>query len=126
MSHPTRVIPLALFIVSCCICPNALGELDLTAELSPVAGLPGYESYRITATSDLGNIVGYDFTSVGGYGITGSMNQLNPYGRQTVYQDSMFARRAIRRKIRIFYSTAPTCFPSFQKSRLPVCMALSR
>ncbi|HEX4414034.1 MAG TPA: hypothetical protein VH107_10435, partial [Lacipirellulaceae bacterium] len=70
---------------------TARGELDFTAEFSPTPGLSGFNTYRITATSDLGNIVGFDFSSSGNYGVTGPMNQLNPYGQATVYKDAFFA-----------------------------------
>jgi hypothetical protein len=82
---------LSLILSAACCCGSARAELDLTAEFSPTPGLDGFNTYRITATSDLGNIVGFDFSSSGNYGVTGPMNQLNPFGQPTVYQDSMLA-----------------------------------
>jgi hypothetical protein len=69
-------------------CGSGKAEFVLTAEVTPIAGLTGFASYRLTATSDLGNIVCFDFSRAGSYGITGPMNQVNPYGQQTVFGDS--------------------------------------
>lgn len=62
-----------------------LAELVLTAEMLPLSGLDGLSSYRITATSDLGNVVGFDFSKVGNYGITGPLNQQEFLGESTVF-----------------------------------------
>ena len=60
-------------------------ELFLTAEVAPTIGLTGFDTYRITATSDLGNIVCFDFSQESSYGISGPMNQVNPYGQATLF-----------------------------------------
>ena len=62
-------------------------ELFFTAEVMPAVGLPGFETYRLTATSDLGNIVGFDFTEVGNFGVFGELNQVSPGGQSTIYTD---------------------------------------
>src|SRR5258708_7513976 len=80
---------LALVAVSA-YCPTAHAALVFTADVASTSGLPGFETYRITASSDLGNIVGYDFSSSGSYGVMGPMNQLNPFGQRTIFQESMF------------------------------------
>jgi hypothetical protein len=67
---------------------TARSELFLTAEVLPTTGLTGFDTYRITATSDLGNIVGLDFSEVGGYGVFGSLNQVQPLGLATTYHDA--------------------------------------
>lgn len=76
-----------LAAVSSCTC---FGELVLTAELLPISGNEGLNSYRITATSDLGNIVGFDFSNVGSYGITGPLSQQNPFGQSSVFSNQIF------------------------------------
>ena len=81
--------------------------MDLTAELSPIAGLPGFQTCRITATSDLGNIVGFDFTSSGGYGVTGAMNQLDPRGDRRSTRTRCL-QGPIRLKIRISFTILAT------------------
>src|SRR5688572_12041311 len=63
------------------------GELYLTAELVPSVGISGFETYHITATSDLGSVVGFDFTDVGSYGIFGPLNQINPKGQETIFNN---------------------------------------
>lgn len=65
----------------------ARADFLLTAEITPTVGLDGYNTYRITATSDLGNIVGFDFSEVGSYGLTGPMNQVNPFESSTIFND---------------------------------------
>jgi hypothetical protein len=72
------------------LCHTVRAELDLTAELSPTVGLDGFSTYRITVSSDLGNIVGYDFSTLS-YGITGPLSQINPFQCPTIFQDSIFA-----------------------------------
>lgn len=88
LTRPVRLLALS---VSVLCAASARGELDFTAEFSPTPGLSGFNTYRITATSDLGNIVGFDFSSSGNYGVTGPINQVNPFGQPTVYKDSFLA-----------------------------------
>jgi hypothetical protein len=65
----------------------ALGELYLTAELLPVMGGTTIETYRITATSNLGSVVAADFTKVNSFGITGSIGQVNSGGEPTIFSN---------------------------------------
>jgi hypothetical protein len=65
------------------------GVLSLTAEINPVAGLDGFNNYRITATSNLGNIVGFDFTQSGSFGISGPMNQVSAGDAGTIFNNSV-------------------------------------
>jgi hypothetical protein len=86
MSEMNKYLVLAV-IASCYWQRAGYGELFLTAEVVPTVDLPGFETYRITATSELGNVVGFDFTEVGAYGVIGPLGQVNPLGQQTVFTD---------------------------------------
>src|ERR1700750_2049321 len=72
-THRRHLLAIALASL---IAASARAEFDLTAEFSPPPGLDGFQTWRITATSDLGNIVGFDFSSSGNYGITGEYRRL--------------------------------------------------
>jgi len=53
-------------------------------------GLAGYKTYTLTATSDAGKIIGFNFDSSGGSGLgfVGAMAQANPFGATTVFNDT--------------------------------------
>jgi hypothetical protein len=51
----------------------------------PTLGLPGFDTYQITATSNLGSVVGVDFVGDGSRGIFGPLNQIQPYGQTTIF-----------------------------------------
>jgi hypothetical protein len=63
------------------------GALVLTTEVIPIPGLDGFQTYQITATSDFGNVVAFDFSRLGSYGIEGPLHQINPYGQPTIYNN---------------------------------------
>ena len=57
---------------------------------SPTVGLPGFSTWTLTAEAGAGEkIIGFDFSGGGGtYGLLGPMNQVNPVGQPTVFQDN--------------------------------------
>ena len=59
----------------------------LTASPTPTA--PGFVTYTLTATSDAGNIIGFNFASP--FGITaeggGQLRQVTPFGSPTIFND---------------------------------------
>jgi len=56
---------------------------------SPTIGKAGYSTVTLTATTNDGSqIQGFDFASLPAYGFFGSMNQVNPGGNPTIFQDS--------------------------------------
>jgi hypothetical protein len=67
------------------VADTARGELLLTAEVVPTIGLEGFDTYRITATSELGNIVCFDFSEASSFGITGPIGHVNPFGQATIF-----------------------------------------
>jgi hypothetical protein len=56
---------------------------------APAVNLPGYSTWTLTATTNDGSqIQGFDFASLPTYGFFGGMNQVNPAGAATIFQDS--------------------------------------
>ena len=53
----------------------------------PTTDLDGFLTYTVTATTDVGTIIGFNFARSGGFGITGELNQLNPFGSASVFDD---------------------------------------
>ena len=51
-------------------------------------GLPGYRTLTLTASSDAGKIIGFNFDNSGdsGLGFFGDFNQVNPFGAPTVWR----------------------------------------
>ena len=70
--------------------PPVPGSIVISATAIPTPGLPGYQTWTLTATADVGEkIVGFDFVGDGAIkGFFGAMNQVNPVGQPTVYQDN--------------------------------------
>lgn len=70
--------------------PPDMGSGVIYATAVPTPGLPGYETWTLTARAGAGEkIVGFDFAGGGGtYGIFGPMNQINPVGLPTVFNDN--------------------------------------
>lgn len=68
---------------------NASAAIVVTGNLvgEPTPGAPGFLTYTLTATSDNGPIVGFNFANSGGFGITGQLRQLNPFGGATIFDD---------------------------------------
>lgn len=62
---------------------------------TPTVGLPGFRTYNLTATTDVGQIQGFDFASQAAYGFFGVMNQVNPFGLPTVFNDNNAAIPAV-------------------------------
>ena len=69
--------------------------------IAPVAGeatpgLAGYRTYTLTATSDAGKIIGFNFDRTGGSGLGfyGDFGQSNPFGATTVFNDTPEAQYA--------------------------------
>ena len=57
------------------------GSVTVSATSAPTAGLDGFSTWTVNATSDSGDINGIDVT------FSGAMNQLNPFGLATIFQD---------------------------------------
>ena len=61
----------------------------VTSSGSPTVGLPGYTTWTVFAnTNDGSQIRGFDFASQPTFGFFGPMNQVNPAGQRTVFQDN--------------------------------------
>lgn len=54
---------------------------------SPQAGM---KTFTLTATSDAGKIIGFNFAGTGGSGLgfAGAMNQVNPFASPTIFNDT--------------------------------------
>ena len=61
----------------------------VTQTSAPTVGLPNFTTFTLTAASDQGNIIGFNFDSSGGsgFGFSGPMNQENPFGLITIFDD---------------------------------------
>jgi PEP-CTERM motif len=70
--------------------PLPPGFFTVSATPVPTPGLPGYQTWILTATAGAGEkIVGFDFVGDGtSKGFFGSMNQVNPADVPTVFQDN--------------------------------------
>lgn len=68
--------------------PAAHAAVIITSSGAPTVGLPNYTTYTLTATTDIGQIQGFDFASQPAYGLFGSMNQVNPAGIATIFTDA--------------------------------------
>jgi len=72
----------------------ALAAVSHAASISissaPTVGLAGMTTYTLTGTAAAGEkVVGFDFVGGGGaYGITGPLNQVNPFSLPTVFNDN--------------------------------------
>jgi len=61
----------------------------ISQQSAPTVGLAGFTTWTLTASSDNGaQIVGFDFASQPTFGFFGSMNQVNPVGQPTIFQDN--------------------------------------
>jgi hypothetical protein len=61
----------------------------VTSQGTPTVNKPGYTTWIVTAATDDGSqIQGFDFASQPAFGFFGPMNQVNPAGNSTVFQDS--------------------------------------
>jgi hypothetical protein len=58
--------------------------------IAPTVGVPGMNTYTLTAIAPAGEkIIGFDFVGGGGlFGFNGPMNQINPVGQSTVFNDN--------------------------------------
>jgi hypothetical protein len=67
---------------------SSQGAVFVTQSGSPTIGLPGYTTWTLFAnTNDGSQIQGFDFASQPSFGFFGPMNQVNPAGNPTVFQD---------------------------------------
>lgn len=81
------------FSLALALAASSQAALIITGNTSgnPAVNLPTHTTYNITATSSVATdkIIGFDFVGGGGaYGITGAMNQVNPAGASTVFNDN--------------------------------------
>ncbi len=66
----------------------------ISTSSQPTTGLAGFNTWTVTATSDNGGITAVDFAGNGnndpatGKGFFGQMNQVNPAGQATIFQDN--------------------------------------
>ncbi len=68
---------------------SAHAYVIITYDYQPTVDLPGYTTWTLTANTDNGSqIQGFDFASRPEYGFFGSMNQVNPAGISTIFQDA--------------------------------------
>lgn len=68
--------------------PAAHAAVIITSSGAPTVGLPNYTTYTLTATTDIGQIQGFDFASQPSFGFFGAMNQVNPAGIATIFTDA--------------------------------------
>ncbi len=60
-----------------------------TTSRVPTPGLPGYGTYTVTVGTTIGEpIQGFDFASQAEFGFFGPMNQVNPGGLATIFEDN--------------------------------------
>ncbi|MCH8841032.1 MAG: PEP-CTERM sorting domain-containing protein [Planctomycetes bacterium] len=73
-----------LFLVPICSAVTTI-----TTSSAPTVDLAGLTTWTLTAQSDQGDIIGFNFDSSGasGFGFIGSMNQVNPFGLTTIFDD---------------------------------------
>lgn len=63
----------------------------ITGSFSEVntVGIPGMFTYTLTVTAGAGEkFIGFDFASGPGYGVSGQLNQVNPVGLPTIFNDN--------------------------------------
>lgn len=78
----------ALGLIGALLLPaHSRSAVVITFQSVPTVGLPGYSTFAFTAHSDLGQIQGFDFASQPDFGFFGPMNQVNPLGKPTIFQD---------------------------------------
>jgi hypothetical protein len=76
-------------IVVLTLTPYLSAGVIITETIAPTIGKPGYRTYTVTATTNDGSqIQGFDFASLPTYGCFGLMNQVNPAGSSTIFEDS--------------------------------------
>jgi hypothetical protein len=84
----TRCVAGAILATVVLAAPSQAGVI-VTQSSTPTLLLAGYTTWTLTATTDDGSaIVGFDFASQPEYGFFGPMNQLNPAGLHTIFQDA--------------------------------------
>lgn len=68
---------------------NAATIISYNPVGEPTPGVAGSTTYTLTATSDAGKIIGFNFDSSGGSGLgfVGAMGQANPFGLPTIFND---------------------------------------
>lgn len=70
--------------------PALAGVLNIYGSAAPTVDLPGYTTFTLSVETDVADIQGFDFLggeAVGDYGFFGAMNQLNPNGVATIFND---------------------------------------
>lgn len=69
---------------------RAAAAIVVTGTSEPTPGLSGYQTYTLTATSTSGKVIGFNFDSSGGsgFGLFGALNQVDPFGIVTVFNDT--------------------------------------
>jgi hypothetical protein len=90
-SAAMKMLLVCFSVIACSfLTTSANGALLVSSFSAPTPSLPGYVTQTVTATAAAGEkIIGFDFVGGGGsYGIFGSMNQINPAGQPTVFQDN--------------------------------------
>jgi len=61
----------------------------ISSASAPTVGRADLKTWTLTATATGSEqIVGFDFASLPAYGFTGAMNQINPAGQATIFQDA--------------------------------------
>lgn len=83
----------------------------------PTPGLPGYATFTLVASTNYGwEIVGFDFASQSNYGIFGPLNQVNPAGLPTIFQDANaffpFVGADVAQDSQFRFSSAEITFPA--------------
>lgn len=78
---------LAAVVIAALVLTSARAAFVSTSS-APTVGIPGMTTYTLTAIAAAGEkVVGFDFVG-GTYGIYGPLNQVNPFGLPTVFNDN--------------------------------------
>src|SRR5262245_43404831 len=91
MTRTTSMLRSTLaFSIAVALAATSQAAIITSVSSSPTVGIAGMTTYSVTATAAAGEkIIGFDFVGGGGtYGVTGAMNQINPAGQATVFNDN--------------------------------------
>jgi hypothetical protein len=84
-----RHLRIAFSLASLPVAASSQADVTISYSGVPTPGLPGYATFTITATSTHSYlpISGFDFATQPSFGFFGPMNQVNPAGQPTIFND---------------------------------------
>jgi hypothetical protein len=108
------------------VAASSQAAVIITQEGVPTDGMPGFTTWTLTASTDGlipgEQIQGFDFASQPAFGFFGAMNQVNPFGLATIFEDNNAAISAtshVSRDSQFKFTTSEVTVPAGFSSEGP-------